>query len=123
MMLRTSPRDAVKPGGYVFSASELPGFYPIPAHNEMSFTAHPPRRIFFACTIAPEKFGETPLVDFRGVWRDLDPELRPLGEHDDVVGHGGDELHVVGRDEHRVAVVGEVPFVLLGTAMIIVGRG
>lgn len=74
--LGTSPRQALSRSGYVFSASELPGFYPIPAHNEMSFTAHPPRRIFFACTIAPNRFGETPLVDFRGVWRDLDPELR-----------------------------------------------
>lgn len=74
--LGTSPRQALSRSGYVFSASELPGFYPIPAHNEMSFTADPPKRIFFACTIAPSKFGETPLVDFRGVWRDLDPALR-----------------------------------------------
>ncbi|MDP9143004.1 MAG: TauD/TfdA family dioxygenase [Pseudomonadota bacterium] len=74
--LGTSPRQALSRSGYVFSASELPGFYPIPAHNEMSFTSNPPNHIFFACTIAPEKFGETPLVDFRGVWRDLDPALR-----------------------------------------------
>lgn len=74
--LGTSPRQALSKSGYVFSASELPGFYPIPAHNEMSFTATPPKRIFFACTVQPEKFGETPLVDFRGVWRDLDPALR-----------------------------------------------
>lgn len=74
--LGTSPRQALSKSGYVFSASELPGFYPIPSHCEMSFTAQPPKRIFFACTIAPEKFGETPIVDFRGVWRDLDPALR-----------------------------------------------
>jgi alpha-ketoglutarate-dependent taurine dioxygenase len=73
--LGTSPRDALSP--YTFSASELPPYYPIPAHCEMSFTKRPPRRLFFCCLVpnaAPG--GETPLVDFRGVWRDLDPEVR-----------------------------------------------
>lgn len=75
--LGTSPRDAVKPGGYVFSASELPGHYPIPEHCEMTFTRTPPQRIFFSCLIEPaEGSGETPLVDFRKVWRDLDPAVR-----------------------------------------------
>jgi hypothetical protein len=75
--LGTSPRDAVKPGGYVFSASELPGYYPIPEHCEMTFTRHPPRRIFFSCLVAPQAgSGETPLVDFRKVWRDLAPGVR-----------------------------------------------
>ncbi len=75
--LGTSPRDAVKPGGYVFSASELPGHYPIPEHCEMTFTREPPQRIFFSCLIQPaEGSGETPLVDFRKVWRDLDPAVR-----------------------------------------------
>ena len=78
--LGTSPRQALSKSGYVFSASELPGFYPIPAHCEMSFTANPPRRIFFACTVEPGQFGETPLVDFRGVWRDLPPTLRERWE-------------------------------------------
>lgn len=73
--LGTSPRNAVTP--YVFTASELPGFFPIPQHCEMSFTRTPPRRLFFACMVpnrAPG--GETPLVDFRKVWNDLDPGVR-----------------------------------------------
>ena len=37
--LGTSPRDALTE--YVFSASELPGFYPIPQHCEMTFIANP----------------------------------------------------------------------------------
>lgn len=75
--LGTSPRDAVTPGGYVFSASELPGFYPIPEHCEMTFTAQPPTRIFFSCWVEPGAgMGETPLVDFRKVWQDLDPAVR-----------------------------------------------
>ncbi len=73
--LGTSPRDAVT--DYVFNASELPDFYPIPQHCEMSFCARPPRRVFFCCLVEPaEGGGETPLCDFRRVWRDLDPAVR-----------------------------------------------
>lgn len=72
--LGTSPRDALS--DYVFSASELPGYYPIPQHCEMSFTAHPPRHLFFHCMVAPAAgSGETPLVDFRKVYRDLDARV------------------------------------------------
>ena len=73
--LGTSPRDAVT--DYVFNASELPGFYPIPQHCEMSFCANPPERLFFCALVAPAReSGETPLCDFRKVWRDLDPAVR-----------------------------------------------
>jgi alpha-ketoglutarate-dependent taurine dioxygenase len=71
----TSPRDALT--RYVFSASELPPFYPIPQHCEMSFLPQPPRRLMFCCLTAPQSpGGETPLADFRAVWRDLDPAVR-----------------------------------------------
>lgn len=73
--LGTSPRDAVT--GHVFRASELPDYFPIPQHCEMSFCARPPRRVFFACLEPPAPgSGETPLCDFRAVWRDLDPAVR-----------------------------------------------
>ena len=43
----------------------------------MSFCANPPRRVFFCCTVEPaDGGGETPLCDFRAVWRDLDPDVR-----------------------------------------------
>jgi hypothetical protein len=72
--LGTSPRNALTE--YTFTASELPPFYPIPQHCEMSFTAHPPKTLFFCCLVAPaEGSGETPLADFRKVLRDLDPVL------------------------------------------------
>ena len=72
--LGTSPRNALTP--HVFTASELPPFYPIPQHCEMSFVAEPPRRLFFCCLVEPAAgSGETPLADFRRVLRDLDPEL------------------------------------------------
>ena len=72
--LGTSPRNALT--DHVFTASELPPFYPIPQHCEMSFTAHPPKQLFFCCLVEPAAgSGETPLADFRRVLRDLDPEL------------------------------------------------
>ena len=71
----TSPRDAIT--DYVFNASELPDFFPIPQHCEMSFCADPPAHLFFFCMEAPEEnCGETPLCDFRKVWNALDVEVR-----------------------------------------------
>lgn len=73
--LGTSPRDALTE--HVFNASELPPFYPIPQHLEMSFVKEPPSRILFSCLVAPtSEGGETPLCDFRAVYRDLDPGVR-----------------------------------------------
>lgn len=70
-----SPRNALT--DYVFTASEIPSIFPIPEHNEMSFVANPPRRLFFWCETAPAPgSGETPLVDMRKVYRDLDPAVR-----------------------------------------------
>ena len=72
--LGTSPRNALT--SHVFTASELPPFFPIPQHCEMSFVKEPPRRLFFTCLTAPAaNSGETPLADFRKVLRDLDPQL------------------------------------------------
>lgn len=77
--LGTSPRDALTP--YVFTASELPGHYPIPQHAEMTFLPQPPRRLFF-CALRPNDGpgGETPLADLRAVYRDLDPAVRERWE-------------------------------------------
>jgi len=49
--LGTSPRRALTP--HVFTASELPPYYPIPQHCEMSFVARPPRHQGFAATWLP----------------------------------------------------------------------
>ncbi|MFM2161778.1 MAG: hypothetical protein RLZZ383_1290, partial [Pseudomonadota bacterium] len=78
--LGTSPRDAVGRSGFVFSASELPGWYPIPQHIEMTFTATPPERLFLGCLTPAARGGETPLADMRAVARDLDPAVRDAFE-------------------------------------------
>lgn len=72
--LGTSPRAAKS--RYVFSASELPPHYPIAQHIEMSFLPSAPRKLFFHCTMASTRDGETPTVDMRKVWADLDPTVR-----------------------------------------------
>ncbi len=70
----TSPRDSITQ--YVFTASELPNFFPIPQHLEMSFLPSMPKRLFFFCQTEPASGGETPLCDYAAVWRDLDPDLK-----------------------------------------------
>lgn len=62
---------------HVFTASEIPSLFPIPQHNEMSFVAKPPKRLFFWCETEPAGgTGETPLSDMRKVYRDIAPDVR-----------------------------------------------
>lgn len=73
------------PMQYVFSASELPGYFPIPQHLEMSFLPAPPRSLFFCCLVAPTSAGgETCLCDFEKVYNQLDPAVRQRFEEKGV---------------------------------------
>jgi len=74
----TAPRNART--RYVYSSTELPAHLPIPQHLEMSFLEGAPRRLFFYCQTPPDKHGETPIVDFRVVYDQLDPEVREAFE-------------------------------------------
>ena len=72
---------------YVFTASELPSFFPIPQHIEMSFLPAPPRKLFFCCLEAPTSTGgETCLCDFKKVYDQLDPKVRDTFEEKGVSG-------------------------------------
>ena len=68
--LGTSPR--IRLTDHVFTASELAWYYPIPQHCEMSFLSSAPARIYFHCMVAARQWGETPLVDFEAVAREMD---------------------------------------------------
>jgi alpha-ketoglutarate-dependent taurine dioxygenase len=70
----TSPRNSRTK--FVHSASELPAFYPITQHCEMSFLPTAPRYLFFFCYVEPKDGGETPICDFRKVYEQLDPKIR-----------------------------------------------
>jgi len=74
----TAPRNART--RYVYSSTELPAHLPIPQHLEMSFLPGAPRKLFFYCQTPPDRHGETPIVDFRAVYRQLSPEVRDTFE-------------------------------------------
>jgi alpha-ketoglutarate-dependent taurine dioxygenase len=76
--LGTSPRlSAVDGTKFVYTASELPGWQVVPVHFEMSFRSKgmPQEILFWAETPNQSEGGETPLVDFRQVWRELQPDV------------------------------------------------
>lgn len=72
----TSPRNIVKNTNYIFTASELPGYYPIMQHCEMSYVKNPPITLFFYCHVEPDYGGETPICNFRKVYKDMNPQIR-----------------------------------------------
>jgi hypothetical protein len=75
--LGTTPRFRVNGTRFIFTASEAPRFVTIPTHIELSFSPSPPPRIYFyANVVNPAPGGQTPLTDFRQVWRDLSPQLK-----------------------------------------------
>jgi alpha-ketoglutarate-dependent taurine dioxygenase len=58
-----SPRTKVAAG--VYTSTEYPPDYFISLHNELSYSARWPARLFFCCITAPDEGGETPLCDGR----------------------------------------------------------
>lgn len=72
----TSPRNVVPGTRYVYTASELPDYYPIMQHCEMSYVKHPPVNIFFYCLVEPVYGGESPICNFRKVYAELHPKIR-----------------------------------------------
>lgn len=66
-----TPRTTVSDG--VFTSTEYPAEYPISQHNELSYAAAWPERLFFCCLVAATSGGATPVTDGRAVLADLDP--------------------------------------------------
>ena len=76
--LGTSPRlPAVDGTRYIYTASEIPGWQHITAHLEMSFRSvgMPQKILFWGETPNESEGGETPLVDFLQVWKEMRPEV------------------------------------------------
>ncbi|HEX3556949.1 MAG TPA: TauD/TfdA family dioxygenase [Thermoanaerobaculia bacterium] len=71
---RSSPRHAVS--GRIYTSTDYPPEYPIFLHNENSYQAVWPRRIFFYCAKALMEGGETPIADVRKLYQRVDPEVR-----------------------------------------------
>lgn len=71
---RSSPRHAVS--GKIYTSTDYPPEHPIFLHNENSYQAVWPRRIFFYSAKAAQEGGETPIADVRRLYRRIDPEVR-----------------------------------------------
>ena len=83
--LGTSPRNLQPDTTFVHSASEFPGWRIIPSHCEMSFLVSPPsRQFFYAWQPNSSPGGETPIVDFREVYRQMAPAVRDKFERKQI---------------------------------------
>ncbi|MFG1647438.1 TauD/TfdA family dioxygenase [Amycolatopsis sp. NPDC049252] len=71
---RSTPRSAV--AGNIYTSTEYPPAESIPMHNENSYSAHWPARLFFLCDTAAATGGATPIADSRAMFRLLPPDLR-----------------------------------------------
>jgi alpha-ketoglutarate-dependent taurine dioxygenase len=71
---RSTPRTNVS--GRIYTSTEYPADQTIPMHNEMSYTASWPLKIWFFCMKAAPEGGETPIADSRRVYRQIDPDVR-----------------------------------------------
>jgi alpha-ketoglutarate-dependent taurine dioxygenase len=68
-----TPRTRLADG--VYTSTEFPEDQTIAQHNELSYVNHWPMRICFACKVAAEQGGATPLTDVRQVLANLEPAL------------------------------------------------
>lgn len=71
---QTSPRHKVS--GNVYTSTDYPAQQSIFLHNESSYAAVWPMRIFFFCVSAPDTGGETPIADIRKVLARIPAEIR-----------------------------------------------
>jgi alpha-ketoglutarate-dependent taurine dioxygenase len=62
---RSTPRTAVD--GNIYTSTDYPADQKIPMHNESSYAAAWPDRLFFFCHTAPAVAGATPIADSRAV--------------------------------------------------------
>jgi alpha-ketoglutarate-dependent taurine dioxygenase len=71
---RSTPRTQVN--GRIYTSTEYPPDQSIPLHNEMSYSANWPMKIWFSCVKSAELGGETPIADSRKVFARINPEIR-----------------------------------------------
>jgi hypothetical protein len=71
---RSTPRSHVS--GRIYTSTEYPADQTIPLHNEMSYSANWPMRLWFFCAVRAERGGETPIADSRQIFNRVAPEVR-----------------------------------------------
>ena len=70
---RSSPRTSLS--GNVFTSTDYPESEEIFLHNECSYQAEWPLKVYFYCVEAPSAQGATPFADVREVYRNIDPAV------------------------------------------------
>jgi alpha-ketoglutarate-dependent taurine dioxygenase len=71
---RTSPRRSVH--GRVYTSTDYPASESIFPHNESSYNATFPMKIFFFCHTPATRGGSTPIADTRKIFERIEPEVR-----------------------------------------------
>jgi alpha-ketoglutarate-dependent taurine dioxygenase len=71
-----SPRVSMGKG--VYTSTEYPPNLALSLHNELSYSANYPRRLYFFCAVAPETGGETTVGDSRRILQNIDSEIVAL---------------------------------------------
>ncbi len=69
-----SPRRGL--ADQVYNATEYPAGEEVLLHNELSYAAWSPDRVFFCCLTPAQTGGETHIADGREMYRRLDPAVR-----------------------------------------------
>jgi alpha-ketoglutarate-dependent taurine dioxygenase len=82
---RSTPRRAVV--GRVYTSTDYPARESIPLHNEMSYAAAWPRRLWFLCLRPASSGGATPVASSRAVWEAIPASLRDRFERHGVRYH------------------------------------
>jgi alpha-ketoglutarate-dependent taurine dioxygenase len=62
----------------VYTSTEYPPNLALSLHNELSYSANYPRRLYFFCAVAPETGGETTVGDSRRILQNIDSEIVDL---------------------------------------------
>ncbi|MBL7726222.1 MAG: TauD/TfdA family dioxygenase [Dinghuibacter sp.] len=68
-----SPRTKLQSN--IYTSTEYDADYYITLHNELSYSANWPGKLFFCCIIPSETGGETPIADCRAILKAMRPEL------------------------------------------------
>ncbi|MEQ8474595.1 TauD/TfdA family dioxygenase [Fulvivirga sp.] len=79
----TSPRTKVS--GNIYTSTEYDASQKITMHNELSYSAKWPRKLFFSCITPAESGGETLLADSRLILQNMKEEIAESIEENGIV--------------------------------------
>lgn len=70
----STPRTKVMSN--IYTSTEYPAHRSIPLHNEMAYTRHWPKHLFFYCHTPAASGGQTPIADSRRVYKAIPKSIR-----------------------------------------------